>query len=74
MASAVLADPTRALQGRSRGAGRPWKSLKNDVGSFEQFLLYADEHYLAGKFCPWETIKERSYMGSKNIINVTLAR
>ncbi|GFV84796.1 hypothetical protein TNCV_4297781 [Trichonephila clavipes] len=48
---------------------------ENAVGSLEQLLLYADEHYLAGKFCvcAWETIKERSYMGSKNIINVTLA-
>ncbi|GFX03479.1 hypothetical protein TNCV_4634901 [Trichonephila clavipes] len=74
MASAVLADPTRALQGRSRGSGPAMEESENDVGSFEQFLLYADEHYLAGKFCPWETIKERSYMGSKNIIKVTLAR
>ncbi|GFU09669.1 uncharacterized protein TNCV_5027161 [Trichonephila clavipes] len=28
MTTAVLADPTRALQGTNRGSGRPWKSLK----------------------------------------------
>ncbi|GFX28976.1 hypothetical protein TNCV_3030191 [Trichonephila clavipes] len=74
MASAVLADPTRALQGTNRGSGPAMEESKNDVGSLEQLLLYADEHYLDEKFCLWETIKERSYMGSKNIINVTLAR
>ncbi|GFX29232.1 uncharacterized protein TNCV_3217661 [Trichonephila clavipes] len=35
-------------RGQIGGAGRPWKS-ENDVGSLEQLLLYADEHYLAGK-------------------------
>ncbi|GFV24281.1 uncharacterized protein TNCV_4962611, partial [Trichonephila clavipes] len=29
--------------------GRPWKESENDVGCLEQLLLYADEHYLAGK-------------------------
>ncbi|GFV71016.1 hypothetical protein TNCV_1447161 [Trichonephila clavipes] len=47
MASAILADRTRALQGTNRGAGGPWKS-ENDVGSLKQLLLYADENYLAG--------------------------
>ncbi|GFU70083.1 15-hydroxyprostaglandin dehydrogenase [Trichonephila clavipes] len=49
MASAVLADPTRALQGTNRGSGPGMEESKNDVGSLEQLLLYADEHYLAGK-------------------------
>ncbi|GFW27532.1 15-hydroxyprostaglandin dehydrogenase [Trichonephila clavipes] len=56
MASAVLADPTRALQGPNRGSGPAMEESENDVGCLEQLLLYADEHYLAGKFCPWETI------------------
>ncbi|GFW73727.1 uncharacterized protein TNCV_1541811 [Trichonephila clavipes] len=49
MASAVLADPTRALQGTNRGSGPVMEESENDVGSLEQLLLYADEHYLAGK-------------------------
>ncbi|GFU98914.1 putative RNA-directed DNA polymerase from transposon BS [Trichonephila clavipes] len=49
MASAVLADPTRALQGTNRESGPDREESKNDVGSLEQLLLYADEYYLAGK-------------------------
>ncbi|GFV98351.1 15-hydroxyprostaglandin dehydrogenase [Trichonephila clavipes] len=49
MASAVLADPTRALQGTNRGSGPAMEESENDVGSLEVLLLYADEHYLAGK-------------------------
>ncbi|GFU57239.1 uncharacterized protein TNCV_3634291 [Trichonephila clavipes] len=49
MASAVLADPTRALQGTNRGSGQAMEESENDVGSLEQLLLYTDEHYLAGK-------------------------
>ncbi|GFX99487.1 uncharacterized protein TNCV_3039621 [Trichonephila clavipes] len=49
MASAVLADTTRALQGRNRGSGLAMEEPENDVESFEQLLLYADEHYLARK-------------------------
>ncbi|GFY10861.1 15-hydroxyprostaglandin dehydrogenase [Trichonephila clavipes] len=49
MASAVLADPTRALQGTNRGSGSAMEESENDVGSLEQLFLYADEHYLAGK-------------------------
>ncbi|GFW66148.1 uncharacterized protein TNCV_1710471 [Trichonephila clavipes] len=49
MASAVLADPTRALQGTNRGSGPVMEESENDVGSLEQLFLYADEHYLAGK-------------------------
>ncbi|GFW45614.1 uncharacterized protein TNCV_3245521 [Trichonephila clavipes] len=49
MTSAVLADPTRALQGTHRGSGPPMEVSENDVGSLEQVLLYADENYLAGK-------------------------
>ncbi|GFV30157.1 uncharacterized protein TNCV_96341 [Trichonephila clavipes] len=49
IASAVLADPTRALQGTNRGSGPVIEESENDVGSLEQLLLYADEHYFAGK-------------------------
>ncbi|GFX60181.1 uncharacterized protein TNCV_4533411 [Trichonephila clavipes] len=49
MASTVLTDPTRALQGTNRGSGPAMEESENDVGSPEQLLLYADEHYLAGK-------------------------
>ncbi|GFU03875.1 uncharacterized protein TNCV_1718421 [Trichonephila clavipes] len=49
MASAVLADPTRALQGTNQESGPVMKESINDVGSLEQLLLYADEHYIAGK-------------------------
>ncbi|GFV85875.1 uncharacterized protein TNCV_1421801 [Trichonephila clavipes] len=49
MAYAVLADPTRALQGTNRGRGPAMEVSENDVGSLEQLLLYADERYLAGK-------------------------
>ncbi|GFV79360.1 uncharacterized protein TNCV_1903321 [Trichonephila clavipes] len=49
MASAVLADSTRALQGTNRGSGPAMEDNENDVGSLEQLLLYADEHYLARK-------------------------
>ncbi|GFU00640.1 uncharacterized protein TNCV_4818071 [Trichonephila clavipes] len=49
MASAVLADPKRALQGTHRGSGPVMEEPENDVGSLEQLLLYTDEHYLAGK-------------------------
>ncbi|GFY23547.1 uncharacterized protein TNCV_1038461 [Trichonephila clavipes] len=49
MASAVLADPTRALQGTNRRSGPAMDESENDVESLEQLLLYVDEHYLAGK-------------------------
>ncbi|GFW17217.1 probable leucine--tRNA ligase, mitochondrial [Trichonephila clavipes] len=49
MASAVLADATRALQGINRGSGPAMEESENDVGSLKQLLLYADEQYLAGK-------------------------
>ncbi|GFW48206.1 uncharacterized protein TNCV_2382901 [Trichonephila clavipes] len=49
MASAVLADPTRALQGTNRESGPVLEESENDVGSLDQLFLYADEHYLAGK-------------------------
>ncbi|GFT82328.1 15-hydroxyprostaglandin dehydrogenase [Trichonephila clavipes] len=48
MASAVLADHTRALQGTNRGSGSAMEESEKDVKSLEQLLLYADEHYLAG--------------------------
>ncbi|GFS73882.1 15-hydroxyprostaglandin dehydrogenase [Trichonephila clavipes] len=49
MASAVLADPTRALQGTNRGSGLAMEESENDVGSLDQHFLYADDYYLAGK-------------------------
>ncbi|GFV02996.1 putative DD41D transposase [Trichonephila clavipes] len=39
MASAVLDDPTRALQGTNRGSGLSMEESENDVGSLEQHLL-----------------------------------
>ncbi|GFY01048.1 15-hydroxyprostaglandin dehydrogenase [Trichonephila clavipes] len=35
--------------GTNRGSGLAMEESENDVGSFQQLLLYADEHYLAGK-------------------------
>ncbi|GFW49278.1 15-hydroxyprostaglandin dehydrogenase [Trichonephila clavipes] len=49
MASAVLADTTRALLGTNRGSEPAMVESENDVGSLEQLMLYTDEHYLAGK-------------------------
>ncbi|GFX54124.1 uncharacterized protein TNCV_2337601 [Trichonephila clavipes] len=49
MASAVLADSIRALQGTNRESGPAMEESENDVGSLEQLLLYAGEHYLTGK-------------------------
>ncbi|GFS72277.1 15-hydroxyprostaglandin dehydrogenase [Trichonephila clavipes] len=49
MASAILADPTRSLQGTNRGSRPAMKESENDVRSLEQLLLYVDEHYFAGK-------------------------
>ncbi|GFY10569.1 15-hydroxyprostaglandin dehydrogenase [Trichonephila clavipes] len=49
MASAVLADLTHALQGTNQGNGSAMEESETDVGSLDQLLLYADEHYLAGK-------------------------
>ncbi|GFW32745.1 uncharacterized protein TNCV_3679931 [Trichonephila clavipes] len=49
MASAVLADPTRARLGTNRGSRPAMEEPENDVGSLEQLLKYAEEHYLARK-------------------------
>ncbi|GFU76007.1 15-hydroxyprostaglandin dehydrogenase, partial [Trichonephila clavipes] len=49
MASAVLAYLTRALQRGQIGSGSAMEESENEAGSLEQLLLYADEHYLAGK-------------------------
>ncbi|GFU92099.1 uncharacterized protein TNCV_1659311 [Trichonephila clavipes] len=46
---AVLADPTRAHYRGQVGERSGHGKTENDVGSLEQILLYADEHYLAGK-------------------------
>ncbi|GFY16735.1 uncharacterized protein TNCV_2788571 [Trichonephila clavipes] len=70
MAYAVLADPTHALQGTNRGSGQAMEESKNDVGSLEELLLYADEHYLAGKLLLGDHLGKVLH-GSKNIINVT---
>ncbi|GFV36425.1 hypothetical protein TNCV_2234721 [Trichonephila clavipes] len=64
MVSVVLANHTRALQGTNRVSGLAMKESKNDVGSLEELLLYAGEHYLAGKL-PSETIQERSTWGRR---------
>ncbi|GFU60066.1 uncharacterized protein TNCV_3312861 [Trichonephila clavipes] len=49
MASTVLADPTRALQGTNCRSGPAMEESQNDIGSLEQLFLYADQHYLARK-------------------------
>ncbi|GFT72395.1 hypothetical protein TNCV_3609381 [Trichonephila clavipes] len=54
MASAVLSDLTRALQGTNRGSGPDMEEYGNDVGSLEQLLLYTTSIILL-KNCPWET-------------------
>ncbi|GFW41067.1 uncharacterized protein TNCV_414761 [Trichonephila clavipes] len=45
MASAVLADPTRALHGTNRGSGLAMDESKNDVGGLEQLLLVPSHQY-----------------------------
>ncbi|GFW52844.1 hypothetical protein TNCV_2394231 [Trichonephila clavipes] len=65
MASAVLADPTRALQGTNRGSGPAMEESENDVGSLEQFLLYADDHYLAGKLPPGRPFRKGPTWGRR---------
>ncbi|GFT21847.1 15-hydroxyprostaglandin dehydrogenase [Trichonephila clavipes] len=73
MASSVLADPTRALQGTYRGSRPAMEESENDLGSLKQLWVYADEHYLAGKL-PLGYHLGKVLHGGKNIINVTLAR
>ncbi|GFY02086.1 15-hydroxyprostaglandin dehydrogenase [Trichonephila clavipes] len=50
MASAILADPPRALQVTNRGSEPVMEQSENDVGSLEQLFLYADEHCVPAKF------------------------
>ncbi|GFU67492.1 uncharacterized protein TNCV_1599741 [Trichonephila clavipes] len=49
MASAILADTPRAVQGTIRGSVSAMEKSEKDVGSLEQLLLYANEHYLSAK-------------------------
>ncbi|GFU34042.1 hypothetical protein TNCV_3955011 [Trichonephila clavipes] len=42
-------DPALALQGTNQGSGQAMEESKMNDKSLEQLLLYADEHYLAGK-------------------------
>ncbi|GFX97795.1 uncharacterized protein TNCV_456741 [Trichonephila clavipes] len=49
MASALLVDLTRALQGTNRVSEAAMEESENDVGSLEKLLLYADEHNLTRK-------------------------
>ncbi|GFV60519.1 uncharacterized protein TNCV_3471541 [Trichonephila clavipes] len=49
MTSAILADPTCALTGTNWESGPAMEESENDIERLEQLLLYADEHYLAGK-------------------------
>ncbi|GFU64040.1 uncharacterized protein TNCV_4677451 [Trichonephila clavipes] len=66
MTSAVLADPPRALHGTNRGSVLAMEESENDVGSFEQLLLYADEHYLAGKL-PLRPFRKGPTWGRRNV-------
>ncbi|GFT98484.1 hypothetical protein TNCV_3951541 [Trichonephila clavipes] len=45
----VVSVPPTHPAGENRGSGPAMEVSENDVGSLEQLLLYADEHYLAGK-------------------------
>ncbi|GFV00675.1 hypothetical protein TNCV_2950431 [Trichonephila clavipes] len=65
MASPVLADPTRALQGTNRGIRLAMEESEIDVGSLEQLLLYADEHYLAGKLPMGEPFRKGPTWGRR---------
>ncbi|GFX81067.1 hypothetical protein TNCV_1910601 [Trichonephila clavipes] len=38
-----------AVTGNKSGSGLVMEESENDVGGLEKLLLYADEHYLAGK-------------------------
>ncbi|GFT16460.1 hypothetical protein TNCV_281051 [Trichonephila clavipes] len=65
MASAVLADPTRALQGTNRGSGSTMEETENDVGSLEQLLLHADEQYLRWKIAPGRPFRKGPAWGRR---------
>ncbi|GFU15325.1 hypothetical protein TNCV_954651 [Trichonephila clavipes] len=64
-ASAVLADPTRALQGTNRGSGPAMEESENDLGSLKQLLLYEDEHYLAAKIAPGRPFRKGPTWGRR---------
>ncbi|GFX76557.1 uncharacterized protein TNCV_3162751 [Trichonephila clavipes] len=64
MASAVLDDPTHALQGTNRRSRPAMEESKNDVGSLEQLLLYADERYLAGKLPMGDHLGKVTFCGT----------
>ncbi|GFU95510.1 hypothetical protein TNCV_2729641 [Trichonephila clavipes] len=65
MASAVFADFTRAVQGTNRRSRPATKKSENDVESLEQLLLYADEHYVAGKLHPGDYLGNILHEGEK---------
>ncbi|GBN92399.1 hypothetical protein AVEN_14431-1 [Araneus ventricosus] len=70
-ASGALAGPPHALQETSPRSGLAMEESEHDVGSLEQLELYADEHYLAVKLALEDHLGK---VGSKNVINITLAR
>ncbi|GFV30913.1 uncharacterized protein TNCV_4013471 [Trichonephila clavipes] len=49
MVSAVLPDYSTCSIRAKLGSGPAMEQSENNVGSLEQLLLYADEHYRAGK-------------------------
>ncbi|GFV17403.1 hypothetical protein TNCV_4892711 [Trichonephila clavipes] len=52
MASAVLADPTCALQGTNRESGPIMEESENDVTSLKQILMYAGRALSCWKIAP----------------------
>ncbi|GFV01026.1 hypothetical protein TNCV_4090891, partial [Trichonephila clavipes] len=58
------------------GLGHGKAMIKSGVGSFEQLLLYADEHYLEGcwKIALGDHLGRFADGVEEPIINVTLAR
>ncbi|GFX15231.1 uncharacterized protein TNCV_2709361 [Trichonephila clavipes] len=65
MASTVLAYPTCALEGTNRRSGPAMEESENDAGCLEQLLLYADEHYLAGKCVPGRPFRKGPTWGRR---------
>ncbi|GFU12102.1 15-hydroxyprostaglandin dehydrogenase [Trichonephila clavipes] len=64
MASAVLADPTRALQGTNRGSGLAMEEFENDVVSLEQLFCMRTSIILLEN-CPWRPFRKGPTWGRR---------
>ncbi|GFU00170.1 hypothetical protein TNCV_801521 [Trichonephila clavipes] len=56
--SAVLADPTRALQGTNRGSGPAMEESENDVGSLEQLFAVCGRALSCWKIAPGRSFRK----------------